>query len=257
MTTTPTSIGSGTATSEAQVHNVIERAFPGLAASTAFTRAGMSPVELVRLHELVVRFDLRNALEIGMANGTSSLVLCEALRERGGHLTSIDPFQGVPPPQGFGGAGVERVRALGFEVMHRLIERPDYLALPALVDEGARFDLVFIDGWHSFDYTFLDMFYADLLLKDGGILAVHDTTSPAVYRSLRFLEQHKPYDRVSAPMIEYHPVRVVRAVRALGRLASGPTAWEAARSRRDEWQMLSAHRKRASLQVPEYICHPF
>lgn len=245
------------AASASRSREVIERAFSDQVGESAFIRAGMSPSELACLHELIVRFDLRRVLEIGMANGTSSLVFCDALRERSGHLTSIDPFQSAPPPQGFGGAGLERIRASGFGDMHRLIERPDYLALPSLVEEGAQFDLVFIDGWHSFDYTFLDMFYADLLLRDGGILAVHDTTSPAVYRSLRFLEQHKPYDLISAPMVEYHPSPARRALRRLRRLAGGPSSWAADRSRREEWKMLSAHRKRASHQVPEYVCLPF
>lgn len=257
MAVASTGDGCAASSSVARSREVIERAFPGQAKESAFIRAGMSPSELACLHDLVLRYDARRVLEIGMANGTSSLVFCDALRDRGGHLTSIDPFQSPPPPQGFGGTGLERVRAMGFGDMHRLIERPDYLALPALVEEGARFDLVFIDGWHSFDYTFVDMFYADLLLNEGGILAVHDTTSPAVYRSLRFLEQHKPYDLISAPMVEYHPSAVRRVFRRLCRLAGGPSLWAADRSRREEWKMLSAHRKRASQQVPEYICLPF
>jgi hypothetical protein len=28
--------------------------------------------------------------------------------------------------------------------------------------------LVFVDGWHTFDYTLLDLFFADLLTEVGG-----------------------------------------------------------------------------------------
>ena len=61
---------------------------------------------------------------------------------------------------GIGGQGVRNVAAAGFANMHRLMEEYDYIALPQLVAEKAQFDMVFIDGYHSFDYTFLDFFYA-------------------------------------------------------------------------------------------------
>ena len=240
-----------------RVRTLIDRAFADAAGSGSFTRAGMSPAELARLHELVRENGVRSVLEVGMGHGTSSIVLCDALQERDGRLISIDPFQTVPPPQGFGGRGIEAVRSLGYGNAHELIERLDYLALPALVEQGARFDFILIDGWHSFDYTFLDLFYADLLLADGGILAVHDTTSPPVYRAVRFLETHKPYERLSAPLMKEIRSPIGRAARRLLILLSGPAAMEGARSRRQDWLMLSAHRKLASRQVPEYISYPF
>ena len=36
------------------------------------------------------------------------------------------------------------------------------------------FDFIFIDGWHTFDYTLVDMFYADRLLRIGGYLLIDD-----------------------------------------------------------------------------------
>jgi len=146
---------------------------------------------------------------------------------------------------------------MGYGDIHHLIERLDYLALPSLVEQGVSFDFVLIDGWHSFDYTFLDLFYADLLLADGGILAVHDTTSPPVYRAVRFLETHKAYERLSAPLMTEIRSPIGRAARRLRILLTGPAAMAGARSRRRDWLMLSAHRKLASRQVPEYISHPF
>jgi hypothetical protein len=225
--------------------------------STPFIRAGMSLMELVRLHELVSDHRCRSALEVGMGHGTSSVVLCDALKEQGGRLISIDPFQTAPPPDGFGGGGLKMVEASGHEGLHRLIERPDYLALPELVEGGERFDFILIDGYHSFDYTLLDIFFADLLLEDGGILAVHDTTSPPVYRAVRFLETHKPYERLSAPLMQQIRSPFGAAARRLKIFASGRRAREGARSRRRDWLMLSAHRKLQGRQVPEYIEHRF
>ncbi len=219
-------------TSAHRVREVLERAFGGEAAGREkpFIRAGMSAAELARLYELVRSGPVRSVLEVGMANGTSSVVICEALADNGGgHLTSVDPFQVADPPAGYGSAGVRRVRELGFAEMHRLLDAPDYLALPQLVEEGAVFDMVFIDGYHSFDYTMVNTFFADLLLRPGGILAFHDAPSEAVCRVIRFLETYKPYERISPSVWVYRPALASRVLARLGTYLSGPAAARDAR----------------------------
>lgn len=67
-----------------------------------------------------------------------------------------------------------------------LLEEFDYIALPRLVAEQRSLDFILIDGWHSFDYTLIDMFYADILLRPGGVLTVHDTGWPSVYKACKF-----------------------------------------------------------------------
>jgi predicted O-methyltransferase YrrM len=245
-------------TSGHRVRELLSRAFGEDVASRdkAFIRAGMSRVELVRLHELARSPGIQSVLEVGMANGTSSVVFCDALADEGGHLTSIDPYQSVTPPQGYGSAGIHRVHELGFGSMHRLLDEPDYLALPRLVEEGTVFDMIFIDGYHSFDYTMVDLFFSDLLLRPGGILAFHDSTSEAVCRAIRFLERHKPYERLSPPVSVYRSELPHRILARLRVYLSGPTVTQEARSRRDDWMMLSAYRKLESRQAPEFHCKP-
>jgi hypothetical protein len=43
-----------------------------------------------------------------------------------------------------------------------VLREPSFLAMPRLLARGAKFDLVFVDGWHTFDFTLLDMFYAEV-----------------------------------------------------------------------------------------------
>jgi hypothetical protein len=103
-----------------------------------------------------------------------------------------------------------------------------------LVSEGARFDCVFIDGYHSFDYTLLDFFYTDLLLKVGGVVAIHDTVMPGVYKAVRFIETLKPYKRLSAPVMVRLDSLPRRIVRRAGQILGGPGALRDARARRRE-----------------------
>ena len=120
-----------------------------------------------------------------------------------------------------------------------------------LVAEGAKFDFVFIDGYHSFDYTLLDFFYADLMLDVGGVVAVHDTVMPSVYKSMRFIEALKPYKRLSAPVMVRLDSLPRRLLRRVGQVLGGPAALRAAHSRRREWFALAAYQKLADRQVPE------
>ncbi len=237
---------------EARVRGLLEQVY-GVARDAgddAFVRAGMSVSELVRLYELVSANGCRSALEVGMATGTSSLAICAALGDNGGgRLASIDPFQSSA--SGYASAGVENLRKAGFEGAHRLIERPDYLALPELLAQGERFDFILIDGWHSFDFTLVDLFYADLLLRTGGVLAFHDTTAPQVYKAVRFLELHKPYERLSPPLARHTPSLVGKVARRVRTWLRGPAALAGAKERREKWRMLAAYRKQADSQVAE------
>ena len=68
--------------------------------------------------------------------------------------------------------GVRNVERAGFTERHTLVESFDYIALPKLLQEGARFDFAFIDGMHLFDYTLLDFFFVDVMLDVGGWVIV-------------------------------------------------------------------------------------
>lgn len=238
---------------ETSVRDILRSIYgPRAETRDAFIGAGMSVVELVRLHELVTENQCRSVLEIGMARGTSAVVICHALQASGaGTLTSVDPFQSTPPPEGYANHGIDNLAKAGFLHMHRLIEQPDYLALPMLCGEGERFDFILIDGWHSFDYTLLDIFYADLLLTDGGVMVFHDSTSPPVYEAICFLERNKPYERLSAPLMVHIGPFIGRALRRVRTTLAGPSARADARSRMKNWRTLAAYRKLEARQVPQ------
>lgn len=128
--------------------------------------------------------DHERAIEIGLAFGVASLAILEASPH--GTLTSIDPDQ----TRGWLNGGVRSIGRAGLADRHTLVEEPDYLALPALLRNGATFDFAFVDGWHSFDFVMLDMFYVDRLLEIGGVVGFDDCDWPAVQKALAFVGSH-------------------------------------------------------------------
>ena len=216
--------------------------------------ASMRDAEYRTLCAILEELNPKRTLEVGMASGGSAVVLCRAVRLAGGDThVAIDPFQSSP--DAWDGKGIQAVTDAGFGDMLEMIEDYDYLALPRLVREKREFDFILIDGWHSFDYTFIDLFFADLLLKPGGVLAVHDTGWPAVFKACRFLETHKPYDRLGPPiMVRLDPL-AQRLWRRAKQILGGTSA--EAKSRREEWMSLGAWRKRESHLVPDAFYAPF
>jgi predicted O-methyltransferase YrrM len=204
------------------------------------------------LYELVAAARPTDVLEIGMGSGTSTVVILSALfaesAATGSRLTSIDPFQTA----NFNGAGQQTIRTIGYAGRHRLIEEADYVALPELLGTGERFDVVLIDGYHSFDYTLLDIFYADLLLRPNGVLVVHDSSWPAVFKALRFVETHKGYRRLSPPPFLRLDSFPAKALRRIGVYASGPERIRAFEDRRRNWHTLAAYRKVSEKMAPEF-----
>ncbi len=216
----------------------------------------MRPEEYAVLDQLLALCHPQHTLEIGMATGGSSTRICAFLHARGdGKHTAIDPYQFAPDV--WAGRGAARVRDAGLGNCLEVIDQPDFLALPELVRAQRRFDFVLIDGWHSFDHTLLDLFYADLLLNAGGVVAIHDTNWPAVHRACRFLETHKAYARIGPPLAVNLRSLAARGLRRVLQLAHGPAAWRDAQQRRTEWFALAAYRKIADGQVPNDFYKPF
>ena len=136
---------------------------------------------------------MSRTLEVGCAYGMSSLYICEALRDRtGASHTIVDPMQ-MEVWKGIGVAQLERAGIDFFE----LVNEPSELALPALVRDGVpSFDLIFIDGWHTFDQVIVDLYYADRLLREGGYIVVDDCTWASVSMAVAYFANYPAYRTV-------------------------------------------------------------
>ena len=161
------------------------------------------------LQQLVRELDPAVTLEVGLAYGISALFICDALRIRADtqHI-AIDPNQhGGVWGDSWDGIGMANLRRSGYDHIVRLIEEPSYRALPVLERSGQRIDFAFIDGWHTFDFTLVDFFFIDRILKVGGVVAFDDADWPAVRKVCRFASENLDYSVIAADGTDGKPSR--------------------------------------------------
>jgi predicted O-methyltransferase YrrM len=142
------------------------------------------------LTRLVAREQPRLVVEVGMACGFSSLAILSALPD-GGKLISIDPYHGD-----YHRIGETLVQRSDRADAHQLVEEPDFLALPKMVEDGLVVDLAYIDGMHTFDYVALDAFYCDKLVRPGGIIAFNDCGFRSIHKFLKYFVRHRHYEEI-------------------------------------------------------------
>jgi predicted O-methyltransferase YrrM len=146
--------------------------------------SGIKSPEMETIINLISNNNIENCLEIGMVFGTSAVTI---LSNKKCNLISIDPYQSTQ----WESYGKKLVNELGYSDRHELIEKKSYVALPELLDKyTGHFDYIFIDGFHTFDYTLVDFFYSNLLLKVGGIIMIDDALHNGVYDCIKYLNKN-------------------------------------------------------------------
>jgi predicted O-methyltransferase YrrM len=145
----------------------------------------ISPGEGEALRRWVRRENAARTIEVGLAYGLSALYVCQALLRSGRpdvrHL-ALDPFQATR----FAECGLQVLREAGVASLVEHVAEISQTALPALLGEGRRFDLAFVDGNHRFDAVFLDLFYLGRLLPRGGVVFIDDFDLPGIRRAVSF-----------------------------------------------------------------------
>lgn len=179
----------------------LEKVLAANAASRGSDQNSLLPSSIDRVHadalyRMVFKQEPNLMIEIGLANGVSSIASLSAMQDAGknGRLISIDPNQ----TSEWSGKGVANVNSCGLSSQHQLIEKVDYLALPELLAQRHKIDFAYIDGWHTFDYTLLDFFYLDKMLRVGGVIGFNDCGFRAVHKVLNFVLSHRKYEEVDA-----------------------------------------------------------
>jgi predicted O-methyltransferase YrrM len=175
-------------------------------------QAGVKVPEGYHLYSLVKDNKFENILEIGFAYGISALFICEALKENGsGKLISVDPYQSTQ----WKNIAVKHLEQAGLSKYSKLMEEPSYSAMPKIlsgikgfgsnskdrVSGASSMDLIFIDGMHLFDYTLVDLFYADLLLKVGGVVVLDDIRHKGVKQSYEYILKNYSHWKLVKPTL--------------------------------------------------------
>lgn len=149
--------------------------------------SGAMPESGIALFNLSRRIQAKRTLEIGFAQGFSTLYLLAALPADGFH-TAIDPFEVT----GWHGVGLKNVEVAGAKGRFRFLEQFSFAALPVLEAKGERFDLIFIDGDHRFDGIMVDFTLSDYLCHAGSVIALHDLHLPATQKVVAWISSNRP-----------------------------------------------------------------
>lgn len=143
------------------------------------------------LSALIVDCELKSTMEIGCAQGVSSVYICDALlrSDKSNKHKIIDPFQMTD----WAGAGLKALERSGLQNF-TLIQEPSEICLPRLIaQESKSYDLIFVDGFHTFDHALVDCFFCTKLLKVGGFLVLDDTDMPPVHKLACYLSKYPCY----------------------------------------------------------------
>lgn len=156
--------------------------------------ANISVKNSYALRQLIQQRQPKLVVEIGMAYGVSTLsILSELDKNDNGRLISIDPYIGWPTGRL---VALHRIQRAGVAHRHSHMHMCSYEALPKLLTDNMRPDLIYIDGNHNFDYVFTDFFFSDKLLGVGGIIAFNDAGWRSVYKVIRFLKKYRKYSEL-------------------------------------------------------------
>lgn len=125
------------------------------------------------IRDLALMEGARRTLEVGLAQGLSTLFLCDALLATGADSVThvaMDPLQ----RDYFGNAGLVTLERAGVQDLVEFHAEESQLVLPRLAQEGYEVDLAFVDGDHRFDGVFVDAYYCCRLVRPGGLLILDD-----------------------------------------------------------------------------------
>ena len=183
--------------------------------------ANVSEDQGIFLQELIREVKATKTLEVGMWFGISTLFICDELSQAANaHHITIDPNQ----LRDVNGAGLNNIKMAGYEKMVEPYLVSSHVALPEILSKGTILDFAFIDASHLFDYTLLEFFYIDKMLRVGGILCFDDVTMPGVRKVCQFMVRNRAYKVVGAmpdltnPATQKKYERIKQAVGMLGPL---------------------------------------
>ena len=145
--------------------------------------------------------------------------MTKAVSSVGGRHYGIDPCQATDHDW----AALHLIQEFGLQEYFVHLDGPTDVQAAILLQEGRKFDLIFIDGHHHFDYKFIDLFMSHHLLKDEGVLIFHDLLLQSTKKIYRFISTNYDYELIE---LEYPEPPFLRKVRyVIGALIKGRSYW--------------------------------
>jgi predicted O-methyltransferase YrrM len=181
----------------AQIRSTLDAIY---ASGEVFDEAGYSckiwPIAVTReagefLRDLVLRERPTRTLEVGLGLGLSALWIVDGLlgAAHGGGDTDAPPRHTIIEPAAhvFGNSGKQTLRRAGVEPWITLHEASSQHRLASMSEQGEQFDLAYIDGGHRFDEVLIDLYFAQRVVRPGGLIVLDDHWMPAVQAALAFM----------------------------------------------------------------------
>jgi predicted O-methyltransferase YrrM len=169
--------------------NIYEKLkFPANDKTTAISRQ-----EGELIYDFLKKNKIKKTLEVGFAYGCSAAYIISATKSK--HI-AIDP-----KPDHYGNLGRRNMKELGLQKYLDLKEGYAHDVLPNLLENELELDFAFIDGGHKFDEIFIDFYYIDLLLKQGGYVLFHDGWLRSTQHVISWVKNNKKnYEKFNTPI---------------------------------------------------------
>lgn len=158
--------------------------------------SGISYKEGLYIQEIIKEIKPEISLEVGLAQGISTMFICETLKEISSdkHIV-IDPFQIEKVDHGFNwsGLGLHNLEQCGYHDLVDFRNEPSEIVLPKLLEQGLKIDFAFIDGFHTFDQVLLDFYYINRMLNIGGVVVFDDSGMKSVNKAINYIRNYPAY----------------------------------------------------------------
>ena len=151
--------------------------------------------EGIELYKIIKKYKPKKLVEIGFAVGISTLFMLCAL-ENNAELISVDPYQKIQWDK-FGLINVDNILKEQNlpKTIHKFIE--DY-SNNFFTNTNKSFDLVFIDGDHSYEGTMIDLIGANKVLKKNGLMIIDDVLFNDVKKALsNFFKKNDNFEKIN------------------------------------------------------------
>ena len=148
--------------------------------------SNVSSEEAALLRAAVSELQPRASVEIGFAQGVSTLAILDALRANGrGHHHVVDPFQSR-----YYNCGRAMVERAGLASHYTFYERFPEEIIPGLPS----LQFAFIDSSHLFDLTICEFVLVDRKLAVGGVVGFHDMWMESQQAFVRYVLANRAYE---------------------------------------------------------------
>src|SRR5581483_5533871 len=149
--------------------------------------AGVRPEDGVFIYDLCRRLRPQRTLEVGFAEGFSTLYFLAAIKLNGvGSHIAIDPAE----TKDWHGIGLRKVQEARMEHHFRFMEAMSISALPAVASESLKFDVIFIDGDHRYDSQLVDFVLSDVVCQQNGFILFHDINMASTKKLVSFIARN-------------------------------------------------------------------